>query len=129
MTLAYDRPTGAIPSIRFGVRSLPRRHPVNVAVYAARRLRYATRQLWKQVRYACSSVYQSFEVIARPLVLDEMYSSDLDAVHVVSGRSVLRLLTAAGLEVEDTSLPAGLAGYLHIPFDFRVIGRRRLDSP
>ena len=47
-----------------------------------------------------------------------------DAVHVVSGRSVLRLLHSLGLTVVDTSLPGGAAGYLRIPFDFRVIARR-----
>ena len=124
LTLAYDRPTGTIPSLRFGVRSLPRRHPVNVAVYAARRLRFAVRQAWKQVRYAVGPGYTSFELVPRPLVLDEGYLSDLDAVHVVSGRSVLRLLHSLGLTVVDTSLPGGAAGYLRIPFDFRVIARR-----
>ena len=127
LTLAYDRPTGTIPSIRFGVRSLPRRHPVNVAVYVARRLRFAARQAWKQVRYVVAPSYMSFELVPRPLVLDEDYRSDMDAVHVVSGRSVLRLLRSHGLTVVETSLPGGAAGYLRIPFDFRVIARR--ESP
>ena len=124
LTVTYDRPTGTIPSIRFGVKRLGRRNVVNVAVYAIRRLWFGFRQAAKQVRYAVSPSYTAFEIVRRPLVLDEQYSSDMDAVHVVSGRSVLRVLQAEGLAILNTSLPRGVSGYVRIPFDFRVLARK-----
>jgi ubiquinone/menaquinone biosynthesis C-methylase UbiE len=128
LSLSYDRPWGTIPSIRFGLvwrgRKLPSRHPANVVVYAANRLRFAARQTAKQLRYAVDRSYASFELVSRPLVLDEGYAADRDAVHVVSGRAVQRLLERKGLAIVDSSLGNGLRA-LQIPFDLRIVARKR----
>jgi ubiquinone/menaquinone biosynthesis C-methylase UbiE len=129
LSLSYDRPHGTIPSRRFGLvwrgRKLARRHPANVLAYAFNRARFALRQAAKQLRYAVDSSYVSFELVRRPLVLDEPYAADTDAVHVVSGQSVLRVLAGAGLELMETSVPAGRLGWLRASPEFRVLARRR----
>lgn len=123
LSLSYDRPWGTIPSMRLGLVwrgvKLPRLHPANLAVYGARRAWFGLRQLAKHVRYAIDPAYTSFELVQRPLVLTGAYDADLDAVHVVSGRSVERVLRRSGFEIVDSSL-----GRVRIPFDLRVVARK-----
>lgn len=123
LSLSYDRPWGTIPSMRLGLvwrgHKLPRLHPANVAVYGARRAWFGLRQAAKHARYAVDPAYTSFELVRRPLVLAGAYDADLDAVHVVSGRSVERVLRRSGLEIVDSSL-----GRARIPFDLRVVARK-----
>jgi SAM-dependent methyltransferase len=127
LSISYDRPWGTIPSVRFGrakrSAAFGRWDPVNLAVYAANRLRFGLRQLGKHVRYGLDPGYLSFETVARPIVLEGRYESDLDAVHVVSGRSVLRVLRRCGLTVvHSTVRDRALAGFA-VPQAFEVVAR------
>ena len=72
--------------------------------------------------------YAPFELVGSPLVLEGTYEADMDAVHVVSGRAVLRTLEREGLEVVETSLPRGARGYWAPPFGFTVLARRTAAS-
>jgi SAM-dependent methyltransferase len=127
LSLSYDRPWGTIPSVRFGLvwrgRKVPARHPANLLVYGLNRSRFAARQAVKQLRYAVDPSYAPFELVARPLVLDEGYAADRDAVHVVSGRAVQRLLRREGLTIVESSVGAGLRA-LRIPFDLKIVARK-----
>jgi ubiquinone/menaquinone biosynthesis C-methylase UbiE len=120
LSLSYDRPLGTIPSMRLGLvwrgRKLRRMHPANVVVYGARRTWFGLRQAAKHARYAVDRSYTSFELVRRPLVLVDAYDADLDAVHVVSGRSVERVLRRSGLEIVDSTV-----GRLRVPFDLRIV--------
>lgn len=127
LSLAYDRPLGTVPSIRFGLPGRSRRDPLNLAFYAANRTRFALRQTWKQIRMFADSRYLPFELVERPIVLEGSYSADLDAVHVVSPRAVVRLARALGCDVLETSLPPGMRGWVRGPFDFRLIARKGQD--
>jgi ubiquinone/menaquinone biosynthesis C-methylase UbiE len=125
LSVSYDRPFGVVPSQRFGGshggRRLPRFHPVNLVVYASNRTRFICRQLLKHVRYRVDPNYVSFERIEHPLALDGAYEvySDWDAVHVVSGTSVIRTLRKAGVEILETTVPK--AGSLRIPWVMLVV--------
>jgi hypothetical protein len=58
-------------------------------------------------------------------VLEGSYASDLDAVHVVSGRSVLRVLRDADVEiVRSTVHDEPLRGFV-VPFSLEIVGRKR----
>jgi ubiquinone/menaquinone biosynthesis C-methylase UbiE len=129
LSISYDRPWGTIPSVRLGAvrkrRKLPRWHPLNVATYARNRTRYGLRQLGKHVRYTLDRSYMDFEMVERPLVLEGAYLADLDAVHVVSGRSVLRLLDRLDFAILDsTVVDSPWRGFIS-PFELRIVGRKR----
>jgi ubiquinone/menaquinone biosynthesis C-methylase UbiE len=128
LSISYDRPWGTIPSVRMGAfrhgRRLARWHPLNLGVYALNRVRYGTRQLAKQVRYSVDPAYLSFEMVPRPLVLDIGYQADLDAVHVVSGRSVLRLLQNLGFTIVDSTVSDSPLRGLLVPFELRIVARK-----
>jgi 2-polyprenyl-3-methyl-5-hydroxy-6-metoxy-1,4-benzoquinol methylase len=129
LSISYDRPWGTIPSIRLGAvrkgRKLARWHPLNVATYASNRMRFGSRQLGKHLRYAIDPSYTDFELVERPLVLEGAYLADLDAVHVVSGRSVLRLLERLELMIIDsTVVDSPWRGFI-IPFELRIVARKR----
>jgi SAM-dependent methyltransferase len=128
LSVSYDRPLGVVPSRRFGGtyrgRRLPRLNPMNLAVYGKNRARFMVRQGLKHVRYRFDATYTVFERIERPLALDMKYVeySDIDAVHVVSGTSVLRVLQQAGLEIIETTVPR--PGSLRIPWTMLAVARR-----
>jgi ubiquinone/menaquinone biosynthesis C-methylase UbiE len=107
-SMNYDRPFGTVSSIRFGLRDKPRLHPANVAVYVAHRSIHSLHQVAKHVRYAVDSGYLSFEMVERPLVLEGGYQVDYDAVHVVSGMSVIRVLEMEGCRIVSSNVPRGL---------------------
>jgi SAM-dependent methyltransferase len=128
-SISYDRPWGTIPSVRFGRaergRILGRWSPLNLIVYSANRLRFGARQLVKQIRFGVDPTYMVFETVDRPIVLEGRYEADLDAVHVVSGRSALRVLRAAGLDiVRSTVRDRPLAGFA-VPFALEIVARKR----
>jgi len=132
LSISYDRPWGTIPSVRMGAvrggRKLPRWHPVNVATYAANRARFGARQLTKHLRYGIDPSYTSFDMVERPLVLEGVYLADMDAVHVVSGRSVLRLLHRLGFTILDsTVVDSWWRGFL-VPFELRILARKREEG-
>lgn len=132
LSISYDRPWGTIPSVRMGAirhgRRLARWHPLNIGVYTLNRFRYGTRQLAKQLRYSVDPAYLSFEMVQRPLVLDLGYQADLDAVHVVSGRSVLRLINNLGFTVLDSTVSDSLLLGLLVPFELRIVARKNRSS-
>ena len=121
-SMNYDRPLGTVSSVRLGLKNKPRLHPANVAVYGARRTAHAVRQLTKHIRYAVDRRFTSFEMVQRPLVLEGDYQVDFDAVHVVSGTSVLRVLEAEGCEIVLSNIPAGLAAKR--PVGLEIFARR-----
>jgi SAM-dependent methyltransferase len=127
VSVAYDRPWGTIPSVRLGLtwrgRKLPRLNPANLAVYSVNRLRFGARQALKQIRFALDRSYRSFELVARPLVLEGSYDADLDAVHVVSPRSVVRELRQLGLTIDESTVNNGVGAFV-MPFRFSVIARK-----
>jgi hypothetical protein len=58
-------------------------------------------------------------------VLEGTYLADLDAVHVVSGRSVLRLLGRLGFRILDsTVVDSPWRGFI-VPFELRIVARKR----
>ena len=127
VSVAYDRPWGTIPSVRLGLawhgRRLPRWHPANLVVYTVNRARFGGRQALKQVRFVLDRSYRCFELVARPLVLEGSYDADLDAVHVVSPRSVVRELQRLGLTIDDSSVNVGVRAVV-MPFRFSVLARK-----
>jgi ubiquinone/menaquinone biosynthesis C-methylase UbiE len=132
LSISYDRPWGTIPSVRMGAirhgRRLARWHPLNLAVYSVNRFRYGSRQLAKQLRYSVDPTYLSFEMVQRPLVLDLGYQADLDAVHVVSGRTVLRLLSNLDFTVLDSTVSDSPLRGLLVPFELRIVARKDRSS-
>lgn len=104
-SMNYDRPLGTVSSKRLGLKGKPKLHPANLAVYAARRGAHTARQLGKHIRYASNPRYTSFEMVERPLVLEGEYQVDYDAVHVVSGTSVRRILEREGCRIVATNIP------------------------
>lgn len=118
----YDRPLGTVSSMRFGLRDKARLHPANLAVYAANRARHGARQLAKHLRYRVDRHYRSFELIDRPLVLEGRYEPDFDAVHIVSGESILRTLEAEGFEIAVSNVPRRL--FALRPVGLEVVARR-----
>jgi SAM-dependent methyltransferase len=129
LSVSYDRPLGVVPSQRFGAtragQRLPRLHPVNLAAYAKNRGVFIGRQLLKHARYRIDPGYVSFDQVERPLALDIPYEqySDSDAVHLVSGTSVVRVLERGGLEIIETTVPR--PGRLRIPWAMIIVARRR----
>ena len=107
-SMNYDRPFGTVSSIRFGLRGKPRLHPANVGVYVANRSIHTLRQLAKHVHYAADPKFMSFEMVERPLVLEGDYQVDYDAVHVVSGMSVIRALEREGCQIISSNVPRSL---------------------
>jgi ubiquinone/menaquinone biosynthesis C-methylase UbiE len=122
-SMNYDRPLGTVSSIRFGLRDKPRRHPANVAAYIARRSGHIAKQSLKHVRYAVDKGYTSFQLVERPLVLDEPYQVDFDAVHVVSGESVLRVLEQNGCTIVSSNVPRRL--FAKRPVGLEVFAQKR----
>jgi ubiquinone/menaquinone biosynthesis C-methylase UbiE len=121
-SMNYDRPLGTVSSVRLGLRGKPRLHPANVAVYGARRAAHALRQLSKHIRYATDRRFTSFEMVERPLVLEGDYQVDFDAVHVVSGRSILRVLEREGCQILTSNIPTRLVAKR--PVGLEVFARR-----
>jgi ubiquinone/menaquinone biosynthesis C-methylase UbiE len=124
-SMNYDRPLGTVSSVRLGLRDKPRLHPANLVVYATNRSIHAARQLAKHLRYACDPRYVSFEMVERPLVLEGAYDVDFDAVHVVSGMSVIRTLEQAGCSIVASNVPRRLLARRPVGLEvFAVVGRR-----
>jgi SAM-dependent methyltransferase len=132
LSISYDRAWGTIPSVRLGrakrSRAFGRWEPLNLVVYAANRFRFGARQLGKHIRYAVDPEYLSFETVARPIVLEGRYDSDLDAVHVVSGRSTLRVLRRCGFTiVRSTVRDRPVAGFA-VPQSVEIVARKGAGS-
>ena len=107
-SMNYDRPLGTVSSVRLGLKGKPPLHPANLAVYGARRAAHALRQLRKHIRYATDRRFTSFEMVEHPLVLEGDYQVDFDAVHVVSGRSIVRILEQEGCQIVRSNIPTRL---------------------
>jgi ubiquinone/menaquinone biosynthesis C-methylase UbiE len=122
-SMNYDRPLGTVSSVRLGRRGKPRLHPTNLAVYAANRSIHALRQLAKHVRYAADSTFVSFEMVERPLVLEGDYEVDYDAVHVVSGTSIVRTLERRGCQIIASNVPRRLLA--RRPVGLEIFAMRR----
>lgn len=107
-SMNYDRPLGTVSSMRLGLRGASRLSPANIAVYAFNRSVHTLRQLAKHLRYAIDRHYAAFEMVESPLVLEGVYDVDYDAVHVVSGKAVVRALEQKDCEVVASNIPRRL---------------------
>jgi ubiquinone/menaquinone biosynthesis C-methylase UbiE len=107
-SMNYDRPLGTVSSVRLGLRGASRLSPANMAVYAINRSVHTLRQVAKHLRYAIDRHYVAFEMVESPLVLEGVYDVDYDAVHVVSGKAVVRTLEQQGCKVVASNIPRRL---------------------
>jgi ubiquinone/menaquinone biosynthesis C-methylase UbiE len=121
-SMNYDRPLGTVSSVRLGLRGASRLNPANIATYAINRSIHALRQIVKHVGYAIDPTYLAFEMVEKPLVLEGRYDVDFDAVHVVSGRSVVRVLEQEGCEILSSNVPRRLLAKR--PVGLEIFARR-----
>ena len=123
-SMNYDRPLGTVSSMRLGLRGASRLSPVNIAVYAFNRSVHALRQVAKHLRYSIDRHYVAFEMVESPLVLEGVYDVDYDAVHVVSGKAVVRTLEHTGCEIVASNVPRRLLAKQPVGLEVLAVRRR-----